>query len=607
MKTFHVHTLGCKVNHYESEQVATLLRSFGLVEADASHADLRVVNTCSVTGEAAAKSRQATRRLVRLPVIDGGGPVAGVTQGDPRATVRTRLCHDRSCSDSQGPTRSPAVPSGGGAGFDQPPRRPRVIVVGCWATSDPDVAAKLPGVDAVFTHHGDVAAELRRLLETWQREDERGGRLADSGASEDVDSGNTSRPQRRERHAPADSRIEPIGPFVEPPPEQLRNDGWINWAGLPARTRTAESKAERAEKVNLQIYALSVEREPGIPPGRENFFPASAGTTGLPILGQRQTGRQRAFVKVQDGCDAHCTYCIIPRLRRAPWSKKSDDVVEEARRLVAAGHVEIVLTGVFLSAYGHATALRRRRGAGETAEPLADLVTELCTRVPGLRRLRLSSLEPGDLTDRLLAALRDHAQVVPHFHLPLQSGSDSILRRMNRQYTRDDFLRMLDRVHIAFDRPALTTDVIVGFPGEADADFDRTVEVVDRAGFIHVHAFPFSPRPGTAAARWTRRFVRGPVVNERVVLLQRRADEHGFAFRRRFVGEVVEVLVERDDGRRDDSNRISHGRCERYFDVHFEAPAVRPGDFVRVRVNDVTPRRTHGTCLSVERPAGGVA
>ena len=124
----------------------------------------------------------------------------------------------------------------------------------------------------------------------------------------------------------------------------------------------------------------------------------------------------------------------------------------------------------------------------------------------GLRRLRLSSLEPGDLTTELIAVLRSHPQVVPHFHLPLQSGSDALLRRMNRQYTRDDFLRMVDACSAAFDRPALTTDVIVGFPGETDAEFERTLEVVDHARFIHVHAFSFSPRPGTAAARWTRRF-----------------------------------------------------------------------------------------------------
>jgi threonylcarbamoyladenosine tRNA methylthiotransferase MtaB len=366
-----------------------------------------------------------------------------------------------------------------------------------------------------------------------------------------------------------------------------------------------------AEKVNLQIDAPAVDRPSENPWCDDGFFPG-AGTTRLPLLGQRQGGRQRAFLKVQDGCDAHCTYCIIPRLRRTVWSKATDDAVAEARRMVAAGHVEIVLTGVFLSAYGHPTALRRRRGGEADAEPLAALVEALCTRVAGLRRLRLSSLEPGDLTERLTAVLRDHVQVVPHFHLPLQSGSDLLLRRMNRQYTRDDYLQMLDRVRGAFDRPALTTDVIVAFPGETDGEFERTVEVVDRAGFVHVHAFPYSPRPGTAAARWTREFVKGSIANERLARLGRRSEELSLSFRRQFIGEIVEVLVERDGpcataGVGDTSCGQRHGRCERYFDVHFHSPDARPGDFAQVRVDRVTPGRTHGTCLSVERPAGGGA
>jgi tRNA A37 methylthiotransferase MiaB len=209
--------------------------------------------------------------------------------------------------------------------------------------------------------------------------------------------------------------------------------------------------------------------------------------------------------------------------------------------------------------------------------------------------------------------------VVPHFHLPLQSGSDRLLRRMNRQYTRDDFLRMVDQVRTAFDRPALTTDVIAGFPGETDAEFADTAAVAEAAGFIHVHAFHFSPRPGTAAARWQRDFVRGPVVNDRIAALRAIADRHSLAFRRSFVGETVELLVEQEkegggggaiggvgndgvasDGearrasRGERSPGLRHGRCERYFPVWFEDAAARVGDFVRVRVEQATPARTHG-------------
>jgi threonylcarbamoyladenosine tRNA methylthiotransferase MtaB len=336
-------------------------------------------------------------------------------------------------------------------------------------------------------------------------------------------------------------------------------------------------------------------------------------------LGERQSGRQRAFLKVQDGCDAHCTYCIIPKLRPRLWSKPVEVAVEEATRLAAAGHVELVLTGIFLGAYGQPTALCRRqpRGGGD-GKPIAELVAALCTRVPGLRRLRLSSLEPGDLTPELIAVLRDHAQVVPHFHLPLQSGSGALLRRMNRQYTRDDFLRMTDRVRAAFDRPALTTDVIVGFPGETDAEFERTVEVVNQAGFIHVHAFGFSPRPGTAAARWRRDFVHGTFVHERIERLRGLAREHDYRFRRQFLGEMVELLIERE-GERDDApadapgaasadapppggptvpgHATRHGRCERYFSVSVDGTGLRAGDFVRARVARVEPAGTIGETL----------
>jgi threonylcarbamoyladenosine tRNA methylthiotransferase MtaB len=345
--------------------------------------------------------------------------------------------------------------------------------------------------------------------------------------------------------------------------------------------------------------------------------------SNLPLLHDHQTGRQRAVLKIQDGCDAHCTYCIIPKLRPNLWSKPVRDAVAEARRLVDTGHVELVLTGIFLGAYGQPTALRRRQpGArasspglgtpasspaangeklsehGSTPTPLAALVEALCTQVPGLRRLRLSSLEPGDLSADLLSVLRSHQQVVPHFHLPLQSGSDEILRRMNRQYRRDDFLKMVDAVQAAFDRPALTTDVIAGFPGETDAEFQQTGDLVERAGFIHVHAFHFSPRPGTAAARWKRDFIHGPIVNQRVEALRVLADRASLAFRQSFIGQDVELLVEhdRDDAAASGDRGLRHGRCERYFDVSFEDRAARPGDFVRVRVERATLTRTHGRC-----------
>jgi threonylcarbamoyladenosine tRNA methylthiotransferase MtaB len=487
-RTFSIFTLGCKVNQYETEQLAALLRSRGLHQAAPDEqADLRIVNTCSVTTEAGTKSRQAVRRATRRGVPENSGPEH---------------------------------------------RAHRVLVTGCWATSDKGEAQKLPGVDAVLTHHDDVAAELDQLLRRWAQES-----CGDKGSIIAAD-------------------CTPGARFV-----QLR----------------VNKPHDRAPvKRNL-------ESSNGI-----------VGTRSLPLLGERQSSHQRAFLKIQDGCDAHCTYCIIPQLRPALWNKPIDDTVEETRRLVEAGHREIVLTGIFLGAYGQSTALRRRQ-SHDTGKPLGELVQALCTRVPGLRRLRLSSLEPGDLTSGLIALLKSHPQVVPHFHLPLQSGSDRILRRMNRQYTRQQFVDMVEMVRASFDRPALTTDIIVAFPGEIDHDFEQTLEVVEAARFIHIHAFPFSARPGTAAARWDREFVPSTIASGRIQVLEARAAQHSLAFREKFVGQTLELIVERQS----QPSPTQHGRCDRYFDVHFDHAEPLCGRIVRARIDRVTPTRTHGTLLSI--------
>lgn len=525
MKTFCLQTLGCKVNQYESDQVASLLRARGMVETEPEHAELRIINSCSVTVQASSQSRQETRRMTRLPVHSDW----------PAATVPFQK------HPSAGPSEGPA-------------NRPRVVVMGCWATSDQSEVASLCGVDAVLTHRDNLSAQLEQLLAAW-------------GLPRDPSRANETPP-----HACA----------FERPPEATNDIGWMMKAGSGAGECTTDNKANHSEFVN--------ENSP------QEYGQAARGANTLPVFGQAQPDRRRAFLKVQDGCDAHCTYCIIPRLRSTLHSKPIEAAVEEARRLVDAGHVEIVLTGIFLGAYGQATALRRRQG--QQTSPLGQLVDSLCQRVPGLKRLRLSSIEPGDLTDELLATLPSHQQIVPHFHLPLQSGCDAILRKMNRQYGSDEFLRMVDRVNVTFDRPAITTDIIVGFPGEGEAEFEQTMGVARRCGFFHIHAFPFSPRPGTAAARWRDEFVHGPVVNERIARLRILAEQQSFEFRSKFLREEAEVIVERGE-EVDGAGRLRHGRCERYFPVHFEDPNARPGDLVRLRIERVTRSRTFGS--GVER------
>jgi tRNA A37 methylthiotransferase MiaB len=169
---------------------------------------------------------------------------------------------------------------------------------------------------------------------------------------------------------------------------------------------------------------------------------------------------------------------------------------------------------------------------------------------------------------------------------------------MNRQYTRADYLDMVAQLTDAFDRPAITTDIIVGFPGETDDDFAQTLDVVNRTRFIHIHAFPYSRRPRTAAARWTHQQIPGPVANARLAQLHARAADYALAFRQSFLDETVEVLVEHASANERDTEPLAgyqHGRCERYFPVHFKSPLrCSPGTAVTVRITEVTPTHTFG-------------
>ena len=323
----------------------------------------------------------------------------------------------------------------------------------------------------------------------------------------------------------------------------------------------------------------------------------------LPVVQPRaEAGTHiRAELKIQDGCDASCTFCIIPKIRTTLRSKTIPDAVAEARRLVELGHREIVLTGIYLGAYGHETALRRRQAA-PGGEPLADLLDAIA-RVPGLARLRLSSLEPGDVGEPLLDAMAaNQPMVVPHLHLPLQSGSDEILRRMNRQYRVGDYLEMIDRVNEALTTPeglspAITTDVICGFPGETPQDFERTVDVAKRVGYLHMHVFPFSPKRGTAAARWRSRFIDPATTRCRVRRLIELEDDPtvglSIRYRRRLLGRTVRVIVEQTD--RTDPGLVT-GRCDHYAQSRVRADRPR-GTLVWARITEVTPGRTVGTLV----------
>ncbi|MFP3937531.1 MAG: MiaB/RimO family radical SAM methylthiotransferase [Phycisphaerae bacterium] len=274
-------------------------------------------------------------------------------------------------------------------------------------------------------------------------------------------------------------------------------------------------------------------------------------------------GHTRAFVKVQDGCDAFCSYCIVPYCRRTVTYRPVDDVVDECRRLRDAGHPEVVLCGVFLGAYGRETAVRRRWT--DTTSPLTELLAHVA-EIDGLWRVRLSSLEPGDLTEDLLSVIREKPKVAPHLHLPLQSGSDAVLKRMNRQYRTGQYRDAVARLREALDRPALTTDIIVGFPGESRVDFDRTLEMVRDAGFAKVHAFPFSPIEGTAAWRYRHDAPSGEETRVRMDELRSVASQTAGAYRKQFVGDTLEGVVESSDNLPEGQRQAM---TDRYLTVRF--------------------------------------
>ncbi len=289
------------------------------------------------------------------------------------------------------------------------------------------------------------------------------------------------------------------------------------------------------------------------------------------------TGQTRAFLKVQDGCDGHCAYCIIPKTRPIVSSRPLNEIVSEAVCLVNSGHKEIVVTGVFLGAYGKNT-VRRKHWPNQKNQGLAELLDHLA-RIPELMRMRISSLEPADITEELVDIFLRHNNILPHLHLSLQSGSDSVLKRMCRQYRAHDFLQVVDRLKTNLNKPALTTDIIVGFPGETDNEFNETVAMAKEVGFSKIHVFPFSSRQGTAAAKMPHQLP-GPVIRARSEQLRQLDGELGRTFRESFIGQQAEVLVEH-------TGKRAVGHSERYFKVYLEHDEnIKTNDLLKVKLGN---------------------
>ena len=252
----------------------------------------------------------------------------------------------------------------------------------------------------------------------------------------------------------------------------------------------------------------------------------------------RTAEHTRAFLKIQDGCNQFCSYCIIPYARGRVRSRKPEDVIREAERLSKEGYREIVLTGIHLSSYG--LDFEKKEYEGESS--LMDLMQKL-DRIPGIERMRLGSLEPRIVTDEFAEKLSALRTICPHFHLSLQSGCGETLKRMNRHYTPEEYRACCARLRKVFDHPAVTTDVIVGFPGETEEEFEESRRFVEDIGFYELHVFRYSRRKGTRADRMPDQ-VPEPVKAARSDVLLSMDKEKSEAFRRFYIGRPAEILME---------------------------------------------------------------
>jgi tRNA-2-methylthio-N6-dimethylallyladenosine synthase len=318
-------------------------------------------------------------------------------------------------------------------------------------------------------------------------------------------------------------------------------------------------------------------------------------------LPTRRESAYAAWVSVSVGCNNTCTFCIVPSLRGKEMDRRPGDILAEVRALVAEGVSEVTLLGQNVNAYGVEFGDRQA----------FSKLLRACGEVEGLERVRFTSPHPAEFTDDVIAAMAETPNVMPQLHMPLQSGSDRVLKAMRRSYRREKFLGIIDRVRAAMPDAAITTDIIVGFPGETEEDFVQTLEVVEQARFSGAFTFQYSKRPGTPAASLPDQ-VPPDVVRHRYERLVALVNDIAWDENKRLVGRTVELMVAEGEGRKDAATHRLSGRGPDNRLVHFDpaaAEGVRPGDMVTVEITRAAPHHlvADGGVLAVRRTRSGDA
>ena len=360
----------------------------------------------------------------------------------------------------------------------------------------------------------------------------------------------------------------------------------VTVAGCVAQAEGQEI-SRRAPVVDIVVGPQSYHRLPdlltSVRSGRrivETVFPDEDKFSQLPArTGPRQTA---AFLTVQEGCDKFCTFCVVPYTRGVEFSRPVDDILKEAKALVDRGVRELTLLGQNVNGY---------HGAGQEGQPrsLSALLARL-SELPALERLRYVTSHPRDMSEDLIQAHRDMPKLMPYLHLPFQAGADRILAAMNRKHTADDYRRLIERIRAARPDIALSTDIIVGFPGETDREFAQTLDLVREIGFAQAYSFKYSARPGTPAATMDGQ-VPEDVKTERLSQLQNLLETQQKSFNDGFVGRVVPVLFERT------GRRAGHlvGRTPYLQLVHVEAAEAALGRVLPVAIASASQNSLTGT------------
>ncbi len=286
-------------------------------------------------------------------------------------------------------------------------------------------------------------------------------------------------------------------------------------------------------------------------------------------------GHTRAFIKIQDGCNRYCSYCIIPKARGFSRSRPLEDIKTEIERIASLGYKEIVFVGINLSSYGL-----------DNGTSICDALS-VAESTPGIERFRLGSLEPDHITDEVIEKLSKMKKFCPQFHLSLQSGSDRILKKMNRHYTSDEYFELCTKLKNTFSDISLTTDIIVGFPGETEADFNETIDFAKKCGFMKVHVFPFSPREGTPAFNYDNK-IDNATKNHRCATLQSECDKIRNEFMISLIGKTLNVLFETP------KNGIQQGYTENYTPVCVQCKTDLSGKILPVKITDIKDDSCYG-------------